>query len=189
MKIYPHLRLLWISSLISTVAMFGLISDNQLLSVVTNSAGLVSYGLMLIALRRLSDESVRFSHAFICNLFAFALSILSIVVTLFNNPNLLYFATLLLMTGSMFSLVGEYQLYWALDERIIPQGYVFPARRIRLCFYLPLLGAFISSVVLVLLQRTLLSIAIQIAAQIVQLVLLFQYMTAVRNREDDPLSM
>lgn len=189
MKIYPHLRLLWISSLISTVAMFGLISDNLVVSIVTNIAGLVSYGLMLIALRQLSEESVRFSHAFICNLFAFALSILSIVVTLFNNPDLLYFASLLLMTGSMFSLVGEYQLYWALDERIIPQGYVFPARRIRLCFYLPLLGAFISSVILVLFQLTLPVIAIQLTTQIVPLVLLFQYMTAVRKREEDPLSM
>ena len=72
-------------------------------------------------------------------------------------------------------------------ERIIPYAYNYPARRIRWCLYAPLLGAFVASA-LILIALPLPAVFVQLVAQIIPLVLLWQYMRAVQMREDEPLS-
>ena len=38
----------------------------------------------------------------------------------------MHFMVLLMVTGSLFSLISQYHMYWALDERVIPCGYAYP---------------------------------------------------------------
>lgn len=190
MKIYPYLRLLWISLLINGLGTLGyLMTDHPTISLIVTISSPIAYVLMLVSLYHLGDESPRFSRAFICNLFAFALTIIAFLTLTLLPPKLIYFNMMLIMTASVFNLVGQYHLFWALDERVIPQGYVFPARRIRLGFYLPLIAAGIDALFQMYGDTVMPGMILQILVQLVVLVLLFQYLRAVRDREENPLSM
>ena len=184
MKIYPYLRLIWLalagSALINPTAL----SSSMTVLLIANFINLACY-----ALYRLSDESALFARAFPTRLLSIILIGMALICTRFAPANrvLLNFLSLLSLAGSVAGLLSEYYMYWGLDERIISRGYAYPARRIRWCLYVPLIGAFLSS--LLMLSRMLaLGVALQLACQFVPLVLLRQYMKAVRAREDDPLT-
>jgi hypothetical protein len=188
MKIYPQLRLLWISFVIGTALNFAAFSSSEAVLFIGSLASLAAYGVSVFVLRRLSGESRRFGRAFTYQLFSVALLTLSIVFSFIAGENdmLLIFSTLLMLTGSTFGLFSKYEMYWAMDERVIPQGYAYPARRIRWCFYAPLLGA-LCVTMLQFSGLDAIGLAIQLICQIIPLVLLYQYVQAVKAREDDPL--
>ena len=189
MKIYPYLRLLWIALAVSALLNLTALSDFMPLLLVANVLNLACFGLIAYVLYRLSDESVLFSRAFPARLFSVALIGLALVCTRFapENQMLLNFLSLLSLAGSVASLLSDYYMYWGLDERVISCGYAFPARRIRWCLYAPLLGAF-ASAFLILAGMSVVGVVLQLACQFVPLVLLWQYMRAVREREDNPLT-
>ena len=189
MKIYPYLRLLWIALAGSALLNLTALSDFMPLLLVANVLNLACYGLIAYVLYRLSDESVLFSRAFPARLFAIALIVLALVCTRFapENQMLLNFLSLLSLAGSVASLLSDYYMYWGLDERVISCGYAFPARRIRWCLYAPLLGAFIASFLL-LAGMLAICVLIQLVCQFVPVVLIWQYMKAVREREENPLT-
>lgn len=189
MKIYPYLRLLWIALAGSALLNLTALSDFMPLLLVANVLNLACYGLIAYVLYRLSDESVLFARAFPTRLFAIALVGLALVCTRFapENQVLLNFLSLLSLAGSVASLLSDYYMYWGLDERVISCGYAFPARRIRWCLYAPLLGAFIASFLL-LSGMMALCVLVQVACQFVPVVLIWQYMKAVREREENPLT-
>ena len=102
-------------------------------------------------------------------------------------PLLLVANVLNLACFGLIAYVLYYYMYWGLDERVISCGYAFPARRIRWCLYAPLLGAFIASFLL-LAGMLAICVLIQLVCQFVPVVLIWQYMKAVREREENPLT-
>ena len=192
MKIYPHLRVLWGALVVSAAINLAALSDSMAVLLAANVLNLMCYGVIAYVLYRLSDESTLLSRAFPAQLLSIALIALALVCTQLSHGNIILqnFMSLLSMAGSVAGLLSEYYLYWGLDERIIPHAYNYPARRIRWCLYAPLLGAFAASLLLLTGQPSLIMAAgiVQFGAQIVPLVLLWQYMRAVQVREDNPLS-
>ena len=189
MKIYPYLRLIWLALAGSALINLTALSSSMTVLLIANFINLACYGVVAYALYRLSDESALFARAFPTRLLSIILIGMALICTRFAPANrvLLNFLSLLSLAGSVAGLLSEYYMYWGLDERIISRGYAYPARRIRWCLYVPLIGAFLSS--LLMLSRMLaLGVALQLACQFVPLVLLWQYMKVVRAREDDPLT-
>ena len=189
MSIYPYLRPLWAALAVSALVNLASLTDSMTILMIANVINLLCYAVVAFVLYRLSDESARFGHAFPARLFSVALIGLALVCTAFNpeNPALLNFLSLLSLAGSVAGLLSEYYMYWALDERMMPCAYNYPARRIRWCFYAPLLGAFVASP-LMLIGQAKAAVLLQCLTQFIPLILLRQYMQAVKAREDDPLS-
>lgn len=191
MNIYSSLRAIWIALLISALAGLTGLTDTFSVNVAGSLLSLAAYAVMVLMLKRLAEQSVRFSRAFAYQIITVVLLALSIVCSLFMQrgiavDTLSIFTLLLIMTGGIFSLLSEFNLFWALDERIIPQGYAFPARRIRWCFYAPLLCSVVAATFQMMEQYTL-GLAAQYVGYIIMLTLLWQYLRAVKAREDDPL--
>lgn len=192
MKIYTSLRAIWVALLISALAGLTGLTDAFAVNVAGSLLSLAAYAIMVLHLKRLADESVRFGRAFAYQIITVVLLALSIVCSLLMQrqiavDTLSIFALLLIMTGGIFNLLSEFNLFWALDERIIPQGYAFPARRIRWCFYAPLLCAVVAAT-LQMMEQYMLSIAAQYVGYIIMLALFWLYLRAVKAREDDPLT-
>lgn len=192
MKIYPLLRVLWGALAVSAAVNLAALSNSMAVLLAANIINLLAYVVVAYVLYRLSDESALLGRAFPAQMLSIVLIGMALVVTQLAGDNLMLqnFMSLLSMAGSVAGLLSDYYLYWGLDERIIPHAYNYPARRIRWCLYAPLLGAFAASLLMLVGQLTLLVVAVivQLGAQIVPLVLLWQYMRAVQVREDDPLS-
>lgn len=189
MKIYPHLRILWGALAVSALINLAALSRSMVVLLAANIINLLAYCIIAYVLYRLSDESALLGRAFPAQLLSIVLIGLALVVTQLAGENMMLqnFMALLSMAGSVAGLLSEYYLYWGLDERIIPHAYHYPARRIRWCLYAPLLSAFAASA-LILSGLPTPAVLLQLAGQIVPLVLLRQYMHAVQMREDDPLT-
>lgn len=189
MKIYPHLRVLWGALAVSAVVNLAALSTSMAVLLAANVINLAAYGAIAYVLYRLADESALLGRALPARLLSIALIGLALVVTQLARGNLMLqnFMALLSMAGSVAALLSEYYLYWGLDERVIPHAYQYPARRIRWCLYAPLLGALVASI-LILGGQAVLGVAVQLVGQVLPLVLLWQYMRAVREREEHPLS-
>ena len=192
MKIYPLLRVLWGALAVSAAVNLAALSNSMAVLLAANIINLLAYVVVAYVLYRLSDESALLGRAFPAQMLSIVLIGMALVVTQLAGDNLMLqnFMSLLSLAGSVAGLLSDYYLYWGLDERIIPHAYNYPARRIRWCLYAPLLGAFAASLLMLAGQLTLLIVAVivQLGAQIVPLVLLWQYMRAVQVREDNPLS-
>lgn len=192
MKIYPLLRVLWGALAVSAAVNLAALSNSMAVLLAANIINLLAYVVVAYVLYRLSDESALLGRAFPAQMLSIVLIGMALVVTQLAGDNLMLqnFMSLLSLAGSVAGLLSDYYLYWGLDERIIPHAYNYPARRIRWCLYAPLLGAFAASLLMLAGQLTMLVVAVivQLGAQIVPLVLLWQYMRAVQVREDDPLS-
>lgn len=192
MKIYPYLRVLWGALAVSAALNLAVLSSSMLVLMAANVVNLLCYGAIAYVLYRLSGESALLGRAFPAQLLAIALIAFALICTQLAGDNVMLqnFMSLLSMAGSVAGLLSEYYLYWGLDERIIPHAYNYPARRIRWCLYAPLLGAMTASLLMLTMQPVLvlLAVAVQLGAQIVPLVLLWQYMRAVQMREDNPLT-
>lgn len=192
MKIYPLLRVLWGALAVSAAVNLAALSNSMAVLLAANIINLLAYVVVAYVLYRLSDESALLGRAFPAQMLSIVLIGMALVVTQLAGDNLMLqnFMSLLSLAGSVAGLLSDYYLYWGLDERIIPHAYNYPARRIRWCLYAPLLGAFAASLLMLAGQLTLLIVAVivQLGAQIVPLVLLWQYMRAVQVREDSPLT-
>lgn len=192
MKIYPYLRVLWGALAVSAALNLAVLSSSMLVLMAANVVNLLCYGAIAYVLYQLSGESALLGRAFPAQLLAIALIAFALICTQLAGDNVMLqnFMSLLSMAGSVAGLLSEYYLYWGLDERIIPHAYNYPARRIRWCLYAPLLGAMAASLFMLTMQPVLvlLAVAVQLGAQIVPLVLLWQYMRAVQMREDNPLT-
>lgn len=210
MKIYPHLRALWLTLALTTLAstgvaalaMLDVLTEPRLLAVLTNAIELIGSAALAVVLYRLSDESTLFARALRTRMLSLALLIVAVATDLLvRQPSLTLFrfVSLLTMTGGLIELFSEFFLYWGLDERIIPFCYAYPARRIRWCLYGPLLGSFLASMVLTTLLLDLeqrrppidpyrYALLVELACRFIPLALLGRYNKAVRAREDDPLT-
>ena len=116
MKIYPSLRLLWAALVVSAVTSLGSLFPENGVSLAASILNLAAYGVVLYILHRLSEESARFGRAFSCQLISLFLSILALACTFMGTSDMMvHFMVLLMVTGSLFSLISQYHMYWALD--------------------------------------------------------------------------
>lgn len=199
MHIYSHLRVVWLATLVSALTVLTALSESEIASLIGTAVSLLACGFIIYHLRKLSGESPRFARAYLFQIASLVLSVLTMAgLALYlssGSDTPLYFASMTLMTGGIFGLLSDYNLFWALDERVIPCGYAYPARRVRWCFYAPLLGALVAALfeygALAMEQEGLMfsavSVAIQLVFQAAALVLFRQYNRAVHDREEHPL--
>ena len=206
MKIYRYLRTIWLmgAASLAIVLLNMLEAVLDISSIVLDAAATVIsliVGCVTIwALGKLSGESKRLNRAFFCQCFYVALSLLAFVLAYVGAgiEMLAVFSVLLVLVSSIFSIVSDFQLYWALDELVVTCGYAFPARRIRWCFYLPLIGVLAASSMqyaqaasaiaagqtdVTATQLTPFSMVITFACQLGALLLLARYCIAVERFE------
>ena len=80
--------------------------------------------------------------------------------------------------------MANYYFYTALDDLAVVRGYDYPAGRITWCFWLSIIGSIVSALLNIAEQGTLV-IVIGLLVQAAILVLLWQYLQAVRKDEPD----
>lgn len=187
MKIYKYLRVIWWATAVSAVTSLSVLVSSFGLLMAFAVLNLAAYAAIVWALYHVSEESQRFGRSFFCQLMGFSLFVIATGGSLVNlGEAFAYFTVLLTITGSLFTLFSQYNLYWGLDERILPCRYVYPARRIRWCLYLPILGAVAASMLSLTMQDGMLfaSAAVQLFCEFMPLVLLWQFMAAVKKAEE-----
>ncbi|WP_283674395.1 hypothetical protein [Butyricicoccus sp. Marseille-Q5471] len=189
-KIYSKLLILWIGLVINAGGV--LLSDYALPMLI---GSIISFVGILYAMAALRSVAPRFEKAFLHQIVSVVLTLVALAVLAYSSyrGNLSAFAlnmlSLCMMIGSIFSLLADYNLFWGLDELILSRGYPFPARRIRWCFYLVLLGSLAASTVALFDGEGMIAtMLVALAFAVARLVLLFQYMRAVKTREDNPLN-
>ena len=188
MPIYPHLRRLFVLMVVSLLLNPLALIDSQAVAVASSLINLLLTALAAYILSRIASESPRLTRAFAFQIATLVFLGLGILFMLLPPSDLLdTFSLMLILTGSIFSLLSDYNLFWGLDERIIQFGYAYPARRIRWCFYVPLLGALAGSIAQLATQLVEPGLIVQTVIQVIPLVLFSQFLRAVRDREADPL--
>ena len=187
--LYQDLRLYWLLMLL--VDVLGLL-DSTVVSIISVILGIVQ----LYALYRMRTISLRMEKAFRWNIIGLVVVIAGLVlavvavctaaanpmVYLTGNSTMVAFLMLLVaLAGAVITVIASYFFYTALDDLAVVRGYDYPAGRIKWCFWLSIIIAVVSAV---------LELAMPGAArigslvlQVVILVLLWQYLQAVRRSE------
>lgn len=193
-KIYLPLKLYFFSMLFTAIIGFIPAEQGSALDVLTTLLSLAVTVVTFFALYKLSPVSDRLRAAFRYNIVVLVLTGLLLVIALLmlaNQENdsaisgillLLLPVTVLLL---VFVLLASYQFYWGLDELIKPNGYSYPEGRIKWCFCTALIGGVIGGISGLFVP--LLAPIITLAVSAVQLFLLYEYLQAVRAREEQPL--
>ena len=147
MKIYPLLLRIWAALLVSALQSLTALSTNYMLLMAANIANLLCYGVLVHALYRMAGRirppAARIPHPVRGARAGRAGARMHPAGR--GQPDAAQFpvaadgrSAASQPAGRLFSVLG-------LDERILPCGYAFPARRIRWCLYAPVLGSFIGS--------------------------------------------
>ena len=187
--LYQDLRLYWLLMLL--VDVLGLL-DSTVVSIISVILGIVQ----LYALYRMRTISLRMEKAFRWNIIGLVMVIAGLVLavvavfTAAANP-LVYLtgnstmgAVLMLLVapaGAGLTAIASYFFYTALDDLAVVRGYDYPAGRIKWCFWLSIIIA-VASAVLELAMPGAARIG-SLVLQVVILVLLWQYLQAVRRSE------
>lgn len=185
-KLYPKFLFIWLGILVS------LVLTPLGAGFVVQALSLVSLGLVLYGMFGLREVCARFEKAFFYQAASVALMVVVLVLTFIGgdleamSDFMAILFSLCVMGSGIFSILADYFLFWGMDEIILPRGYVFPARRIRWCFYLSIIGAF-AAAPFMLTASTLLPTLILMGFSLAQLVLFFRYLQAVQARESSPL--
>ena len=187
--LYQDLRLYWLLMLL--VDVLGLL-DSTVVSIISVILGIVQ----LYALYRMRTISLRMEKAFRWNIIGLVMVIAGLVlavvavftaaanpmVYLTGNSNMVAFLMLLVaLAGAVITVIASYFFYTALDDLAVVRGYDYPAGRIKWCFWLSIIIA-VASAVLELAMPGAARIG-SLVLQVVILVLLWQYLQAVRRSE------
>ena len=190
--LYKDLRLYWLASLL--VAVLGVL-DNIAVSIVVFILGVIQ----LVALYRMRTISLRMNKAFRWNIIGLVMTIaglvLALVVVLMAESDPMLYLTgnpitvallmlLVALVGAVVMTVANYYFYTALDDLAVVRGYDYPAGRIKWCFWLSIIGSIVSALLNIAEQGTLVTV-IGLLVQAAILVLLWQYLQAVRKDEPD----
>ena len=184
--LYQDLRLYWLLMLL--VDVLGLL-DSTVVSIISVILGIVQ----LYALYRMRTISLRMEKAFRWNIIGLVMVIAGLVLAVFtaaanpmvyltgNSTMVAFLMLLVALAGAVITVIASYFFYTALDDLAVVRGYDYPAGRIKWCFWLSIIIAVVSAV---------LELAMPGAArigslvlQVVILVLLWQYLQAVRRSE------
>ena len=187
--LYQDLRLYWLLMLL--VDVLGLL-DSTVVSIISVILGIVQ----LYALYRMRTISLRMEKAFRWNIIGLVMVIAGLVlavvavftaaanpmVCLTGNSTMVAFLMLLVaLAGAVITVIASYFFYTALDDLAGVRGYDYPAGRIKWCFWLSIIIA-VASAVLELAMPGAARIG-SLVLQVVILVLLWQYLQAVRRSE------
>lgn len=188
--IYHNLWIYWLAGLVSLV--LGLF-DNVVVSILAIVVGIVQ----LYQMYQMRDISERLGRAFRWTIISIVMliggTLMALMVALMQSDPLWMVAdgvilVMLLMllvafAGAIISLVAAYQFYAGLNELIAVRGYDYPAGRIMWCFWLALIVAGLGFLVNMIGFETIVSLA-AFVVNAVSLVLLWQYLRAVKQNEE-----
>lgn len=187
--LYRELRLYWLLMLL--VDVLGLL-DSTVVSVISVILGIVQ----LYVLYRMRTISLRMEKAFRWNIIGLVMVIAGLVLavvavfTAAANPivyltgNSAMVAILMLLValaGAVITVIASYFFYTALDDLAVVRGYDYPAGRIKWCFWLSIIIAVVSAVLEMAMPGA--ARIGSLVLQVVILVLLWQYLQAVRRSE------
>lgn len=175
--VYRNLWIYWLMMLLGTV--LGL-SDSTLISVIAFIPVIIEL-YQLYLMRTVSDG---LEQAFRWNIAGMTIAVAGLVLALLALGSVL--AVLLVLAalgGVIVTVIADYYFYSALDELAAVRGYDYPAGRIKWCFWLSLIGG-VAAGILGLMAPGIVT-PVSLAVQAVILVLLWQYLQAVRKDEQD----
>ena len=173
--VYRNLWIYWLMLLLGTV--LGL-SDSTLISVIAFIPVIIEL-YQLYLMRTVSDG---LEQAFRWNIAGMTIAVAGLVLALLALGSVL--AVLLVLAalgGVIVTVIADYYFYSALDELAAVRGYDYPAGRIKWCFWLSLIGG-VAAGILGLMAPGIVT-PVSLAVQAVILVLLWQYLQAVRKEE------
>lgn len=173
--VYRNLWIYWLMMLLGTV--LGL-SDSTLISVIAFIPVIIE--LYQLYLMRTVSEGLE--QAFRWNIAGMTIAVAGLVLALLALGSAL--AVLLVLAalgGVIVTVIADYYFYSALDELAAVRGYDYPAGRIKWCFWLSLIGG-VAAGILGLMAPGIVT-PVSLAVQAVILVLLWQYLQAVRKEE------
>lgn len=174
--IYHNLWVYWLMQLIALVLLpFG--------HIIASIIGLVAGVVQLYELYAMREVSDGMGRAWRTMLISLALTFGGLLMTLLALGSvlsvLLLFVTL---AGLIVMMVADYYFFFALDELITPRGYDYPLGRICWCFWLSLIGGIVATIMGVF--SPFVSVVVQIIVAAIILWLLWQYLQAVKAREE-----
>ena len=175
--VYRNLWIYWLMMLLGTV--LGL-SDSTLITVIALIPVIIEL-YQLYLMRTVSDG---LEQAFRWNIAGMTIAVAGLVLALLALGSVL--AVLLVLAalgGVIVTVIADYYFYSALDELAAVRGYDYPAGRIKWCFWLSLIGG-VAAGILGLMAPGMVT-PVSLAVQAVILVLLWQYLQAVRKDEQD----
>ena len=188
--VYRNLWIYWLMLLLGTV--LGL-SDSTLITVIALIPVIIEL-YQLYLMRTVSDG---LEQAFRWNIAGMTIAVAGLVLALLALGSVL--AVLLVLAalgGVIVTVIADYYFYSALDELAAVRGYAYPAGRIKWCFWLSLIGAVAAAVLDAAMPGA--DTVVGLVIQAVILVLLWQYLRAVKQNEegadsglngpDDPLA-
>lgn len=187
--LYRDLRLYWLLMLL--VDVLGLL-DSTVVSIISVILGIVQ----LYALYRMRTISLRMEKAFRWNIIGLVMVIAGLVLAVVavftaaanpmvyltgNSAMVAFLMMLVALAGAVITVIASYFFYTALDDLAVVRGYDYPAGRIKWCFWLSIIIAVVSAVLDIVMPGA--ARIGSLVLQIVILVLLWQYLQAVRRSE------
>ena len=164
--LYKNLWVYWLMMLVALV--LSLIPGNIVMTLIALAVNVVML-YQVYSMREVSDSMERAWRVLLALLaLGSVLSILLLLVTL---------------AGAIVMIVADYYFYAALDDLVTVRRYDYPAGRIRWCFWLSIIGAVAATVLNIALPGIEKVISLLIQAAI--LVLLWHYLQAVKQNEQD----
>lgn len=176
--LYQNLWVYWLMMLVALV--LSLIPGNIVMTLLALAVNVVML-YQVYSMREVSDSMERAWRVLLVGLVLTFGGVLLALLALGSVLSIL----LLLVTfaGAITMIVADYYFYAALDDLVTVRGYDYPVGRIRWCFWLSVIGAVAATVLNIALPGIEKVISLVIRAAI--LVLLWQYLQAVKQNEQD----
>lgn len=148
MNIYGRVNGIWVTMCITAVCnalnLFATTVLQQGILIVISLIAAIAYVCCLSAMR---NVSWRFDRAYSHQILSIILLVIAMLSRFFlvflGSLGVLVFSLLVLAAG-IAGLLSNFQLFWGLDDLIITNGYGYPNRKIRWCFYAPLIAGVLS---------------------------------------------
>ena len=173
--LYKNLWTYWLMMLVALVLSF--VPDNIVTMLVALAVNVVML-YQVYSMREVSDSMERAWRVLLAGL---VLTFGGMLLALGSVLSILLL--LVTLAGASVMIVADYYFYAALDDLVTVRGYDYPAGRIRWCFWLSIIGAVAATVLNIALPGIEKVISLVIQAAI--LVLLWQYLQAVKQNEQD----
>lgn len=176
--VYRNLRIIWQVQVIGFVFSF---FDNILVTV----AGIVLLIVRIVQVRALADVSDGMARAYRVLITGLALTVgCSLLALLALGSTLSMIFVLPAMVGAIVLLVSDYYFYFGLDDLAALRGYAYPRGRIKRCFWIALIGGVVAGTA----EQNgaaWFAKACNIVIVVVTLVLLWEYLEAVKQAEQN----
>lgn len=175
--LHKNLWTYWLMMLVALVLSF--VPDN----IVTMLVALAVNVVMLYQVYSMREVSDSMGRAWRVLLVGLVLTFGSMLLALLALGSMLSILLLLVtLAGAIVMIVADYYFYAGLDDLVAVRGYDYPAGRIKWCFWLSLIGAVAAAVLDAAMPGA--DTVVGLVIQAVILVLLWQYLRAVKQNEE-----